>query len=98
MKKSKNKISPKWSKASESWLGVKDGRHCHWCRHIDNKTYDGEAHCNNPDSKFFKKGRIRSWNGTGCAEECKCFEIDEWYTKDENYDTTFSKENKCSAQ
>lgn len=84
-------ISPKWSELAESFIGSKEGRHCHWCKHIEIR--EGEASCANPKSKFNDGDRIRTWDGLDCASECHCFELDEFYTKDENYDKTF-KERK----
>jgi hypothetical protein len=79
-----NKISPKWSKLAENMLGDKNGRHCHWCKFIN--THDGIAECSNPQSEFCDGDRIRTWDGLGCAAECKLFELDDWYTDDKNYE------------
>ena len=86
-----NKISPKWIPVAKGWLGNEEGKHCHWCKFKD--TEEGEVTCSNPKSKFCDGNRIRTWDGLGCAEECGFFELDEWYTKDENYDEYF-KESK----
>jgi len=83
-------ISPKWRPAAKLWTGRSDGRHCHWCKH--HVTDDGEVTCGHPDSKYNDGDRIRSWDGEKCAVNCEYFELDDWYKRDENYDTTFAKE------
>jgi hypothetical protein len=87
-----NEISPKWIPFAKGWLGNKDGKHCHWCKFAE--FDEGEVTCGNPKSKFCDGDRIRSWDGLGCAEECGLFEISDWYTKDENFETTFPKESE----
>jgi hypothetical protein len=84
-----NKISPKWIPVAIGWLGNKDGKHCHWCKFM--KSDDGEVTCKNPDSQFCDGDRIRTWDGLWCAERCGLFELDEWYTKNENYDSFFKE-------
>ena len=83
-------ISPKWIPVAEGWTGNKEGRHCHWCKHKTNSEDGGEAYCGNSGSQFSNGKRIRSWDGEGCAAQCKLFEIDEWYTEDENFYKTFA--------
>lgn len=83
-------ISPKWSNFAERLLGDKDGKHCHWCKYM--KSEDGEVTCTNPKSEFCDGDRIRTWDGLYCAEKCGSFELNEWYTKDENFDTFFRGE------
>ena len=78
-------ISPKWRALATGFLGVPDGRHCHWCEHMVSE--EGEVTCGNNRSKV--DGRIRSWDGEQCAKECKVFKLSEWYTKDENHDAYF---------
>jgi hypothetical protein len=85
--KKMNKISKKWKPVAWAWLGNKQGKHCHWCEFMDSE--DGEVTCGNPESKFCDGNRIRTWDGLQCAKECGHFILNEWYTKDENYDSTF---------
>ena len=80
-------ISPKWSKLALSVLGDKNGRHCHWCKFMESD--DGEVHCINKDSPFCDGNRIRTWDGLECASKCGVFELDDWYTKDKNYEEYF---------
>jgi len=87
-----NKISEKWSKVAMSWLGNKNGMHCHWCKH--KQSFDGEVRCDNKKSKFCDGSRIRSWDGLACAEECGFFELEKWYTDDKNFDKYFKKGDK----
>jgi len=76
-------ITEKWSKLANAVLGDVLGRHCHWCKFIDS---DGDtARCSNKESLFSDGDRIRTWDGLGCASECKQFELDEWYQDDKNY-------------
>jgi len=84
-----NKISPKWKPVAKGWLGNSNGKHCHWCTHMISE--DGEVVCTNIKSKFCDGDRIRTWDGLGCAKECGFFKLNEWYTKDENYDAVFGK-------
>lgn len=83
-------ISAKWKHIAASWLGTSSGRHCHWCKYM--LSEEGEVRCGNQNSQFCDGDRIRSWDGATCAAECSVFELDEWYTCDENFDKTF-KEN-----
>ena len=82
-------ISPKWSKLAKSVVGNKEGKHCHWCKHM--KSEDGEVTCENPKSKFSDGERIRTWDGEGCANECGVFELSPWYESDKNYDKYFKE-------
>ena len=75
-------IGKEWSALAKGWLGYADGRHCHWCGHI--LSEDGEATCNNPESKYFDGDRIRSWDARGCAMDCGLFSLSEWYRDDNN--------------
>jgi hypothetical protein len=85
-------ISKKWKIVAKNWLGTVTGKHCHWCRFM--KSEEGEVTCTNINSMFCDGDRIRTWDGIGCAKECGLFEINEWYTKDENYDKTFNQDVK----
>jgi len=87
-----NKISKKWKPVAIAWVGNKYGKHCHWCSFMDSD--DGEVTCSNPNSKFCDGDRIRTWDGLECAKECGVFELNEWYTKDENYDGIFKNNNE----
>ena len=87
--KHKKRISPKWAEVAISVLGDKNGQHCHWCKYI--KHEDGYSFCTHPQSKFNDDDRIRSWDGLECAKECGCFKLDDWYTKDKNYEKYFGK-------
>jgi hypothetical protein len=80
-------ISPEWSRIAENFIGKADGRHCHWCRHIEHD--DGASYCNNPDSKLSDGERIRSWDGAQCAAECPVFSLDPWYEDDANVEKYF---------
>lgn len=82
-------ISQKWMDAARFWVGNEHGKHCHWCKGI--KHDDGESHCDNPDSKFFNEGRIRSWDGEECAKQCGHFKLSDFYKDDANYDKTFTQ-------
>ena len=82
-------ISTKWLELAKSVLGNETGKHCHWCKFIN--CYDGIAECSNPKSKFCDGDRIRTWDGLECASKCGLFEIDEWYTSDNNYEGIFGK-------
>ena len=84
-------ISPKWSKLAKAVLGDKSGRHCHWCKFIQSVEDGSEVHCSNKDSPFCDGDRIRTWDGQECASKCKVFELDEWYTQDENHEAYFKK-------
>jgi len=79
-------ISPKWAELSEMVLLVEDGKHCHWCKNMvaDN---NGAVLCGKEGCQFSDGERIRVWDGLACADECGHFDLDEWYSKDENYDT-----------
>lgn len=79
-----NKISPKWSKFAEKFINCPNGQHCHWCKFM--KSEEGCVTCEHPKSKYNDGDRIRSWDGKACAEDCGYFEIDEHYTKDENFE------------
>jgi len=83
----KKNISTKWSRLALSVLGDKDGRHCHWCKYMQSE--EGEVTCTNKNSPFCDGDRIRTWDGLGCASVCKVFELDDWYTNDNNYDEYF---------
>lgn len=81
----KTRISPKWAKFAEGWLGTADGRHCHWCKYIH--CEDGGAECENIKSPFCDGDRIRTWDGIVCATNCPVFELDDWYKSDNNFDS-----------
>ena len=80
-------ISEKWKPLASLWLGSEAGEHCHWCKHIVED--DGTVECGNPDSEI--KGRIRTWDGEGCARRCKIFELLDRYKSDKNHDEYFKK-------
>ena len=75
-------IGKEWSKFAKGWLGYADGRHCHWCEHMDSE--EGEVTCLHPDSKYNDGDRIRTWDGRGCAMDCECFSLSAWYKEDSN--------------
>ena len=75
-------IGKKWGRFAKSWLGNVEGRHCHWCKFM--KSEDGEVTCEHPDSVYNDGDRIRSWDGEECAEKCGHFELNEYYTDDNN--------------
>lgn len=85
-------ISNKWSKVAQSWLGDKNGKHCHWCKFM--KSEEGEVTCENPKSKFNDGERIRTWDGLACAKECGVFELDKHYTTDKTFNEYFKSTNK----
>lgn len=80
------KISLKWTRFAKNWLGVEDGRHCHWCKHIDNR--DEGNYCGNAECTRYK-GRIHLEEGAMMAKKCWFFELSVFYTKDENFDIYF---------
>lgn len=82
-------ISKLWSKLSLSLFNNIAGRHCHWCKHMISE--DGQVYCQNKQSQFNDGKRIRTWDGAECAILCSYFELDEYYTKDENYNKTFKQ-------
>jgi hypothetical protein len=81
-------ISPLWVSVALLWTGNKEGRHCHWCKHMISE--DGEVRCGNKGSQYYDGDRIRTWNGEYCAKHCVVFELDDWYKSDSNYDSTFN--------
>lgn len=83
----KKVISKKWRKIASNFIGVPSGRHCHWCKHKVSK--DGDVTCGNKASPFADGDRIHSWDGGKCARGCSVFELDQWYTDNDNYDKSF---------
>lgn len=77
-------ITSKWSRLAKSVLGDEQGRHCHWCKFIEDSG-EGTVSCSNKDSPYCDGDRIRTWDGLVCASKCKVFELDDWYTDDKNY-------------
>lgn len=92
----KTGISEQWKLVAKCWVGNKNGKHCHWCKHIDHDGELGTSNCIHPKSKFNDGNRIRSWDGEACAEECGFFELQDWYKDDDNIDkyTRIYKERK----
>jgi len=84
-------IDSKWTKLAKGFVGNKEGKHCHWCKHMDNKKFEGEVYCSNKNSKFSDNQRIRTWDGEGCAEECGHFQLDAWYEDGKNFDAMFKE-------
>ena len=84
-------ISEKWKQIASGWLGDESGRHCHWCKHMVSE--DGCVTCGNKASPFCDGDRIRTWDGLDCASKCPVWELNEWYTDDANYDSTFNTAN-----
>ena len=80
----KTGISEKWKPLAKAWVGNEEGRHCHWCKHIDHDNESGTSDCINPKSEFSDGYRIRSWDGEGCAKKCGLFELKDWYKDDKN--------------
>ena len=83
-------ISPKWAKLSRFFLGLPDGRHCHWCEH-SMFNGDGEVRCGNAKSIATDGERIRSWDGAACAAKCGEFRLAAHYTSDEKFEETFKE-------
>ena len=80
----KTGISKKWSEVAQSWLGIKSGRHCHWCKNA--KSEDGELWCGKGK---YKSERIRTWDGEYCAKSCKLFELSPFYKTDVTFNKMF---------
>lgn len=87
-------ISEKWKGIANTWLGIEDGKHCHWCSFV--KHDEGCSYCYNKESRFYDGKRIRGWDGIYCADKCGKFQLDVNYTTDETYYEYFNikKDNK----
>lgn len=86
------RISELWSKFAESFLGNKEGVHCHWCQYISHRK--GYSYCTHNKSQYNDGNRIKASDGLSCANYCIYFKLDEYYTKDENFFKTFPKAKK----
>lgn len=85
------KISKKWAEVSLNWLGIEDGKHCHWCNFCRNE--EGKSYCDNKQSKYFDI-RAASANGEAMPKDCGLFELSEFYTSDDNYNKVFPSQYK----